>query len=95
MVARQRADGSVEVGFTGGAMGTKTVIESVAQLAVMVPLEAAEELVDEYRRAEAITPIFDPTGWMRVQGNWEGHYRLATAFLAFRRVVGDLAGEAK
>jgi hypothetical protein len=59
----------------------------------MVQVAAVETLVDEYRRAETLAPICDPSGWMRVQGNAEGHVRLATAFLAFRRVVGELMDE--
>lgn len=91
MVARKRDDGSVEVGFTFEAMETKSLIETISRLAANVPAEAVEGLVDEYQRSETIAPIFDPTGWMRVQRNYANLLKLAQGFLAFRRVIAEVS----
>jgi hypothetical protein len=92
MVARRNAEGFVEVGFTAEAMEAKELVEMIACIAVLVPVEAVEQLVDKYRRVETLAPIFDPTAWIRVQHHAGGHAELARAFLAFRKTIGDLAG---
>jgi hypothetical protein len=92
MVARQNADGFVEVGFSKEAMQAKELVEMIARITVMVPIEVVEGLVEEYRRVETVAPIFDPTAWQGVQRNAGDHAKLAAAFLAFRKVIGEVAG---
>lgn len=90
MVVQQQPDGRVVVGFTGDAMATKTVIESVARIVYQIPIADVQDLIDEYQRAETLTPIFDPTAFLRVQKTMPGHVRLAEAFLAFRQALDTL-----
>jgi hypothetical protein len=91
MVARRNADGFVEVGFTAEAMVVEALVEMVARLAMMVALEAAEQLVNDYRRMVTLAPIFDPRSWLRGHHSAGDHAKLAAASLAFRKTIGELA----
>ena len=69
---------------------TYKAIQSVALVAQAIPLADAVAVVEEMERTDALMPLLDPTGWIKLQKTAPQHARLARAFLAFRRELAEL-----
>jgi hypothetical protein len=68
----------------------KTVIDNVCRMAATVSVEDAVELVNEFKRMEALMPMMDPTGYMDISKTLPGHETAARAFLDFRIALEKL-----
>lgn len=82
-----------QIGLTEKEMETKEFIEMVSRTAFLVKTEDLQALVEKYQRLEITAPIFDPTAYLAVRKTMPGHVKVAKAFLAFRRVLDELAKE--
>lgn len=60
-------------------------------VAVAVPIQNVEALLEELERTDAFGPFFDPFGWLAIRDNIPPHKEVARAFLAYRRVLEKYA----
>lgn len=88
----QDEDGNPAVGLPMEVVETKDLCEALGYLGARLDLDDLEKLVRAYNQLEATAPIFDPTAWMKVGKNLEGHKKLAEAVLQFRQALEDLKG---
>lgn len=69
-------------------------IKVIGQIAAMIDLDLVRAVVESMEHTDAVMPLLDPTGWMRIQKNAPDHRRFASAFLRFRGTIEELkAGE--
>ncbi len=68
-------------------LGTKTVTDNVCRMAMLISLEDATELVDEFGRMDTLMPLIDPTGYMTIRKTAPLHEGMARAFLTFRMAL--------
>ncbi len=80
----------IERGVPGSVLETKTQIEMIARLALNIPTEDAEDVAEWLESQHTLLPIFDPTAYIAMGRNIDGHLALAVAFLAFRRALDGL-----
>ncbi|MHB0874555.1 MAG: hypothetical protein ACYC5O_00780 [Anaerolineae bacterium] len=71
----------------------KDMINTVSQLALLIPAEHADAVLQAINRHETLQPVVDPTGYREVADNLPGHKREVEAFLEFRRALAEIAGE--
>lgn len=69
-------------------------IRLVSQLALNIPLQDAQTVVQEMEHTKSFMPLIDPTGWLRIRGTAPGHQRLAEAFLRFRSELEQIVADA-
>lgn len=70
---------------------TKSQIDTVCQIALMIPVADAEAVLNEMGRMDALMPIVDPTGYRKIMRNVPGHEDEVRAFLTFRRELERIA----
>ena len=51
----------------------KSVTDAICRQAMLIPLEDAIALVNEFERTNALMPLLDPTGYIEIAGNIGGH----------------------
>ena len=66
-------------------------IHTFSQMALYVSVEDVRRVVVELEHTASAMPILDPTAWREIAGNYEGHERLARAFLVFRQELERIA----
>jgi hypothetical protein len=74
-------------------INTYGAIQIVARLALNIPLDEAQAVVNEMEHTDAVMPLIDPSGWLRIRATAPQHQRLARAFLAFRQELAALVKE--
>ena len=65
----------------------KRSIDMISTMALMVTVEDAKKLVDEFERMKALMPIADPSGWLLISKTIKDNNAAAIAFLEFRRAL--------
>ena len=68
----------------------KINIDAVCKMGSLIPIEDAKKLVDELEHMETVMPIRDPSGWIHIYKNMNGHKAAAIAFLRFRMTLETL-----
>ena len=63
------------------------VLNTVSRLAMLVPLEDARELLNQYSQEQAIMPMLDPTRYIRERDQTEWHSDYLNAFLTYRSAL--------
>lgn len=68
----------------------KQRVDLLCSLALNIPTEDAQELVNEIDRTMAFMPLTDPTGYKQIMFTADGHMDVARAFLVFRRQLAQI-----
>ncbi len=79
--------------YANDLQATKSLIDQVCKLALLVPLDTARQLAAEIERTDAVMPFLDPTGWQRLSNTLPGHQEEVNAFIAFRARLEALRPE--
>jgi hypothetical protein len=74
-------------------INTYATIQAIARMALFITPEEAQAVVAEMEHTDAVMPLIDPTGWLRISATAPGHQQLARAFLAFRQELAALVKE--
>jgi len=69
---------------------TKEAVDAVCRLAVVITVDDAVALVNEFKKMDTLMPILDPTAYKSVLPNIGGHEDAARAFLTFRLALEKL-----
>lgn len=72
---------------------TQQALMNVMRLLLMLPQDAVDEVVDEVNHMDAIMPLVDPTGWMRIAKNIPNHRTAYQALASARRAIVEVMGK--
>lgn len=67
----------------------KAAVDDICRMAMLIPVEDAVALVNEFNRMHSLMPLIDPTGYRDISGNIGGHEDAARYFLAFRANLAE------
>ena len=66
---------------------TKSQMELIGKLALLMPLADVRAVADGIERVDTILPIADPTAYRDLLGTLAGHRDFVCAFLDFRKAL--------
>ena len=67
--------------------GTMQMMQNVARMLLLIPQEDIDAVLREINHTDAVMPLLDPTGWMRIADNIPSHRKVYQALSIARREI--------